>query len=218
MSREATSKDVQSMRDLILWFIGSHAHVSTPTGEEEIKENDFSATRIEITRYLQGHLVSKRDGSKFKISLRTFRRRIKELTKEEYVGREKKGVYQLTESGKERWSFINSMLAARTTLPTEEPTGVFFSLGSKMNGQTSYIDFVVRVTDLDIINSIEKTILENTMSHDEYKKLGLLLSMTIMFYFKGIFGMLPELMKGKEEAFSDVIKNIPLYKKFLEPK
>jgi hypothetical protein len=230
LSRQTASKNAQSVRDTILWVIGSHAHVQTPDGLVKVKENDNIASWQEIKDFLEGPYFGERDGRRFLISRRSLYRRLEELTKEEYIEHAerrgwlkliKKGwkreiiPFKLTEKGKKRQSFINSLFAASNQLPVEEPIGVFVSLGPKIKDQTSYINVVVRIADLDLVRIIETAILEKQAPQEDYKKLGWLLSLVILLHFKGFYSLIPSLI-SEEETISELVKKIPIYKKWLQ--
>ena len=215
-TRETTLKNIQSVRDTILWFIGSHTQVQTPDGPVKVKENDFVASWKEIKKFLEGPYFGNRDGSRFSIPRRSLYRRLEELAKEEYIEPiERRGWFKLTEKGKKRRSFINSLFAASNQLPVEEPIGVFFSLGPKIKDETSYIDVVVRIADSDLVRIIETAILEKQTPQEDYKKLGWLLSLAILLHFKGFYSLIPSLI-SEEETISELVKKIPIYKKWLQ--
>jgi hypothetical protein len=200
-------------KELIIWLIGCHASktIQGPDGPMSIKAEDFQASTNEILRFLNSNLVS--DGNhRLSIPRRTLHNYLEELDGEYCIQQPEKGLYVLTDTGMKKWALINLISKARNTLLTQEPIGTFFAFGPKEDGQTKYVDIVIRIQDLDLVKILRDAVAEQRISENE-KELGRLLSTVIMWYTSGIFSRINSLIDGHEDVFLDLMKNLPFRRK-----
>jgi hypothetical protein len=172
-----------------------------------IKAKDFQASTNEILRLLNSNLASDGD-HRLKMPRRTLHNYLEELRAEHCIQQLKKGLYVLTETGMKKWTLFNLLLRAGNTLVTQEPVGTFFSFGPKKEGQSKYVDILIRVQDRELVKAINDAVAEQKVSENE-KELGRILSTVIMWYTSGISSRIKSLIDSNEEVFLDLMKNLP---------